>query len=150
MNQDDLATLVPVVVCGYLAYGLLRWLWPIFAQRERLTPQQLLERANEGPWAAQQRERLRELIKYGTPIRTLTVHLVNQLLLLAWIYIGAASQLVFWGVFVYLGIGLLVLRRVGAPDVAGLAGLNAIDRLWLRVFYAWQWPLYVPYLVSGK
>ena len=50
MERDYLGTLVLLVLCSYLAYRLIRWLWPIYEQRKTLTPLQMLERAAKRPW----------------------------------------------------------------------------------------------------
>lgn len=110
----------------------------------------MLERAAKAPLEEHERKQQRHMTKYGTYKRTMTVHLVNFLLGLAWMHYGASSKLVFWSVIVYQAIGWLVLRRIGVPTASALAGLNANERFWLRVFYRWQWPLYVPYLLSRK
>lgn len=80
----------------------------------------------------------------------LKVHSVNFVLLLAWGYFSRFSEIVFWGMFVYQDIGLFVLRLVRVPAAPVLVGLNGNDRFWLRVFYAWLWPLYVPFLLFKK
>lgn len=139
MDNDDLATLILLAFCGYLAYRLIRWLWPIYKRRKELTAFEMMDRAIMAPMEEQQRQ----ATKYGSRSRTLTIHLVNFGFLLMWMYFAPASKLVLWGLFVYQGIGFFVLSRIGVPTAANLAGLNMNDRFWLRIFHAWLWPAYV-------
>ena len=139
MDSRNLATLLLLAFCGYLAYRLIRWLWPIYEQRKELTTFEMLDRAIMSPMEEQQRQ----ATKYGSRSRTLTIHLVNLGLLLAWMYYAPASKLLFWSLFVYQGIGFFVLNRVGVPTASDLTGLNLNDRFWLRIFHAWLWPAYL-------
>lgn len=139
MDESTLTTLGLLLFCGYLAYRLIRWLWPILEQRKDLTPLQMLDRAMAAPMEEQRRQAL----KYGSRKKTLIVHFVNFGLLLSWMYFGAKSPVIFWGGLGYQCAGFLVLRWVRLPGPAELVGINANDRLWLRVFYAWLWPAYV-------
>jgi hypothetical protein len=112
MDEEYLATLGLLLFCGYLAYRLMRWLWPILEQRKTLTPLQMLDRAMAAPVEEQQRQAL----NYGSRKKTLVVHFVNFGLLLAWMYFDAMSRVLFWGVLTYQVIGFLVLRWVGLPN----------------------------------
>jgi hypothetical protein len=146
MDESTLATLGLLFFCGYLAYRLIRWIRPIVEQRKDLTPSQILDRAIMAPIKEQQRQAL----KFGSRKKTLLVHILNFALLLAWVYFGVESHVIFWGILGYQCAGFLVLRRIRLPTAEDLARLKANDRLWLRVFYAWFWPAYVPYIFLGK
>lgn len=146
MDKDTWMTLTMLAICGFVAYRLVRWLWPIAEQRKNLTPLQMVERAIQVPVEEQQRQ----ATKYGTRKKTLVIHAVNFALLLAWMRFGAGSPAVFWGVLAYLVIGFLMLRSLRVPPASDLEALNLNERLWLRVFHAWLWPAYLMYILGRR
>lgn len=86
--------------------------------------------------------------KYGSRKKTRVVNFGTAGMLLAWCYTATISSAIFLSLFGYLCIGFLVIRAFGVPKFDDLVHLNRGDRLWLRTFHAWLWPVYV--LTSRK
>lgn len=140
MKYDDIAKLIVLfAMAGFIAYRLMRWLWPIAQMRKNLTVAQMIERAILAPQEKQQRE----ITKYGSRRKTLVVNLANFAVLLSWAYLSSISLPLFWLGFGYLCIGFLVIRTVGVPRRDALEPLNFLDRVWLRIFHALFWPWYI-------
>ena len=140
MKYNDIAELIVLFsMAGYVAYRLIRWLWPIAQMRKNLTAAQMMERAILAP----QEEQQREITKYGSRRKTLVVNLMNFAVLLSWLYLSSLSLLLFWLGLGYLCIGFLVIRSLGVPQSDALEPLNFLDRVWLYIFHALFWPWYI-------
>lgn len=144
--MDIASSILLLLICGFAAYRLVKWFWPIFEQRKHLTPEQMIERALQAP----AEEAQRQAVKYGSRTRTLVVTLVNAVLLWGWLWISLRVPFVLWLGLGYLAAGFVVQRLVRMPAASELAGLNIFDRIWFRIFYAWFWPAYVPYVFRRK
>jgi len=140
--MDIVSSILLLIICGVAAYRLMKWFWPIIEQRKHLTPEQMIERALQAP----AEEAQRQATKFGSRTKTVVVTLVNILLLLGWLWIGVRASFVLWLGLGYFAAGFVVQRLVKAPTASELAGLNILDRIWLRIFYAWFWPAYMPYI----
>lgn len=128
-----------LAVCGIAAYKLIKWYWPIIEQRRDLTPGEMAERALFAPFEEQERQGK----IFGSRKKTLVVTLTNCALMLAWARLGFAYPVILWAGFVYQIIGHIVLYRMRAKVGQNLVGLGLRDRVVLRIFYAWFWPIYV-------
>mgnify|MGYP000200325723 CR=1 FL=1 len=140
--MDISSLILLLVICGIGAHFVLKWWWPIIKERKNLTPEQMIERALQAPAKGAQRQG----VKFGSQIRTLVIIVLNASLLYAWQWISHGSFLVLWLGIGYLTVGIMVQHLVKVPTASKLAGLNFLDRFWLRIFYAWFWPVYVPYI----
>jgi small-conductance mechanosensitive channel len=138
MNTAGLTLLL--LIFGMVVYCLVKWLWPIIEQRKHLTLEQMIERALQAPAEAA----YRQATKFGSRTGTAVVILLNALLLSAWSWVSPFSSFVFWLVLGYLTVGFVVQRIVRVPAASELVGLNVIDRIWIKTFYAWFWPAYIP------
>jgi hypothetical protein len=81
--------------------------------------------------------------KYGSRVKTSVVNLSTLGLFIAWGYTFSISGELFSAILFYLFYGFLANRTIGVPITDDLAHLNFSDRLWLRTFHAWLWPVYV-------
>lgn len=138
--MEILRGLLLFAACLFAAYKLLKWLWPIIEQRKNLTPIQMVEQA----MAARDEEMERQATVFGSRRKTIIVGLVNFVLLCGWAAF-AGSPLVFWFGFGYQCIGHLVIRSMHIPITPAPASLRFHNRIWLRIFYAWFWPMYLAY-----
>jgi hypothetical protein len=142
--RSVLPTLMLVLVCGWLAWRLLNWLWPIVMRRHEMTAAEMIEHAVSAPV----REQQRQATLYGSRRRTLCVHALNMVLLGLTAASLSYSAFLFFGLLSYLAVGFgAAAHAAGAPKAAELVGLTFRERTWLRMFHAWQWPLYVTYLL---
>lgn len=64
-------------------------------------------------------------------------------LLLGLAYVWARYPASFEPSLGYLALGLMVNYRLGIIQLETLTPLKWRDRLWLQLFHAWFWPLYV-------
>ena len=124
----------------FAAYKLVKWLWPIFEQRKNLTPIQMVERA----MMARDEEMERQATVFGSRRKTLVVGLVNFILICGWAVL-AGSSFVFWIGPIYQCVGHLVIRVMRIQITPNPASLKFYNRVWLRMFYAWFWPMYLAY-----
>ena len=92
----------------------------------------------------------RQATKYGSWGKTNVVNFSMLGLLIAWCYTILISSELFTAIFIYLCYGFLSNRTIGVPITDDLAHLNFSDRLWLRTFHAWIWPVYVLGRSSSK
>lgn len=122
------------------AYKIVKWLWPIIEQRKSLTPIQMVERAMMAPGE----EMERQATVFGSRRKTLAVGLVNFVLICAWGAL-AGSPVVFWCGLVYQCVGHLVMYSMRVKITPEPASLRFHNRVWLRMFYAWFWPMYLAY-----
>ena len=90
-----------------------------------------------------EQERVEQASKFGSPKRTVVIGLVNVVLLIGWCYTSLIALNLFYGIFIYLILGLLVLRGFAMPKAIPIERLGFSDRLWVKIFYAWFWPLYL-------
>ena len=140
--MDISSLILLLVICGIGAHFVLKWWWPIIKERKNLTPEQMIERALQAPATGMQRQG----VKFGSQLRTLVIIVLNGSLLCAWLWISHGSFLVLWLGIGYLTVGFMVQHLVKVPTASQLSGLKFLDRFWLRIFYAWFWPVYVPYI----
>ncbi|MEF2270587.1 hypothetical protein V3C40_27725 [Janthinobacterium sp. LS2A] len=131
-----------LVICGIGAHFVLKWWWPIIKERKNLTPEQMIERALQAPAKGAQRD----ASKFGSPIKTLVIIVLNANLLYGWLWFSHRSIFVLWLGLVYLTIGFVVQHLVKVPSANELSALTIWERCWLRIFYAWFWPIYIPYV----
>lgn len=134
-----LGDILLLALCGVAAYKLIKWLWPIIEQRRNLTPGEMVERAILAPF--EERERKGKI--FGSRKKTLIVGLTNCALMLAWVRLGFSFPAVLYIGFIYQIVGHIVLYLMGAKVGHNLVGLGLRERIVLRVFYAWFWPIYV-------
>lgn len=144
--MDIASSIVLLLICGIAAYRLVKWFWPIFEQRKHLTPEQMLERALQAPAAEAQRQ----ATKFGSRTKTLIVTIVNAALLLGWLWISVRAEFLLWFGLGYLATGFVIQRLIKMPAANELVALNIVDRIWLKIFYAWFWPAYIPYISRRK
>jgi hypothetical protein len=128
-------------MCG--ASRLLNWLWPIVMRRHEMSAGEMIEQAVSAPV----REQQRQATLYGSRRRTLCVHALNMVLLGLTAASLSYSAFFFFGLLSYLAVGFGAAHAAGAPKAAELVGLKFRERTWLRMFHAWQWPVYVTYLL---
>lgn len=128
-----------LALCGIAAYKLIKWYWPIIEQRRNLTPGEMAERVILAPFE----ERERQGKVYGSRKKTLIVSLTNCALMLAWVRLSFAFPAILYIGFLYQIVGHIVLYMIRAKVGHNLAGLGLRERIVLRVFYAWFWPIYV-------
>ena len=102
----------------------------------------MIERVLQAPAKGMQRE----ASKFGSPIKTLVIIIVNANLLYGWLWFGHRSSFALWIGLGYLAVGFVVQHLVKVPTAPEMAGLNIWDRFWLKIFYAWFWPVYAPYI----
>ncbi|WP_402721283.1 hypothetical protein [Janthinobacterium rivuli] len=140
--MDIPALILLLVICAIGAHFVLKWWWPIIKERKNIMPEQMIERALQAPVKGAQREGS----KFGSPIKTLLIIGVNANLLYWWLWFSLHSFLVLWLGLGYLAAGFLVQHVVKVPVTSELAHLKIWDRFWLRIFYAWFWPVYAPYI----
>lgn len=140
--MDIPSLILLLVICAIGAHFVLKWWWPIIKERKNLTPEQMIERVLQAPAKGMQRE----ASKFGSPIKTLVIIIVNANLLYGWLWFGHRSSFALWIGLGYLAVGFLVQHLVKVPTVPEMAGLNIWDRFWLKIFYAWFWPVYAPYI----
>lgn len=140
--MDISSLILLLVICGIGAHFALKWWRPIIKERKKLTPEQMIERALQTPAKGAQRQ----AVKFGSQIRTLVIIVLNASLLYAWLWISHGSFLVLWLGIGYLTVGFLAQYLVKVPTASKLANLKFLDHFWLRIFYAWFWPVYVPYI----
>lgn len=131
-----------LVICGIGAHFVLKWWWPIIKERKNLTPEQMIERALGAPAKGTQRE----ASKFGSPIKTLVIIILNANLLYGWLWLSHRSIFMLWVGLGYLTVGFVVQRLVKVPAANEMAALKIWERFWLRIFYAWFWPVYAPYI----
>ena len=131
---------VVLVACMIAAYKIVKWLWPIIEQRKTLTPIQMIERAMMAPGE----EMERQATVFGSRRKTLVVGLVNLGLICAWGFLARWPLFLWFGV-AYQCIGHLVIRAMRVPITPEPSSLKFHNRVWLRMFYAWFWPLYLAY-----
>lgn len=131
-----------LVICGIGAHFVLKWWWPIIKERKNLTPEQMIERALQAPAKGMQRE----AAKFGSRIKTFVIIILNANLLYCWLWFSHRSILVLWLGLAYLAVGFVVQHLVKVPSANEMAGLRIQERFWLRILYAWFWPVYVPYI----
>ena len=146
MNESVLGSLVLLLMCGFAAYRLMKWLWPIIEQRKNLPAAKMVERAILAPME----ERQRQAIKYGSFKKTFVVNVVTLLLAAAWLYTMRISPNLFLSIFVYVCLGFVLIHFFRVPKTDDLADLNLSDRFTLRLFHAWLWPIYVIYAARQK
>lgn len=133
---------VILAACMIAAYKIVKWLWPIIEQRKGLTPIQMVERAMMAPGE----EMERQATVFGSRRKTLVVGLVNFVLVCTWGAL-AGSPMVFWcgcGL-VYHCVGHLVMYSMRVRITPEPTSLRFHNRVWLRMFYAWFWPMYLAY-----
>lgn len=135
-----------LVICGIGAHFVLKWWWPIIKERKKLTPEQMIERALQAPTKGMQRK----ASKFGSPIKTLVIIILNANLLYGWLWFSHRSILLLWLGLAYLTVGFVVQHLVKVPSTNEMTGLKIWERFWLRIFYAWFWPVYVPYISRGN
>ena len=102
----------------------------------------MIERALQAPIKGAQREGS----KFGSPIKTLVIIIVNANLLYGWLWFSHRSFFALLIGLGYLTVGFVVQHLVKVPTAPEMAGLKILDRFWLRIFYAWFWPVYVTYI----
>jgi len=140
MDKETLETVILFVICGIAAAVLMRKFWPLFLPRELgETTKEVLIRTVE----TIDQERLNRRVLFGSAKKTITVHLVNFVLLVSMCHLLRVFTGAGYIAFAYLLFGLTITktRRVIRPEK--LAGLRWDDQLWLRIFHAWFWPLYI-------
>jgi hypothetical protein len=137
---------VILAVCGVIAYGLLRWLRPIAKQRRHLTPLQMIRQVVAGPGQALERQGT----KFGARAKTVVIQLVNMSLLLGAAAVAKSYPGISLLILTYQVIGLVLTKSLGVPPAADLEPFNLVDRIWLRVFHAWLWPVYLAYMLNNK
>lgn len=140
--MDISSLILLLVICGIGAHFVLKWWWPIIKERKNLTPEQMIERALQAPAKGAQRD----ASKFGSPIKTLMIIILNANLLYGWLWFSHRSIFVLWLGLAYLTVGCVVQRLVKVPSANEMTGLKIWERIWLRIFYAWFWPIYVPYI----
>lgn len=128
-----------LITCGYMSYRITKWLNTILGQRKNMTPQEILE----STLSTHVEKQNRETTKYGSRKKTLVVNIGTAAVLMGWCYSALISTTLFYVLFAYMIVGFVVLLLIGAPKPEDLAGLKISDRLWLRMFHAWLWPVYV-------
>ena len=142
--MDIPSLILLLVICAIGAHFVLKWWWPIIKERKNLTPEQMIERALQAPVKGTQREES----KFGSPIKTLVIIIVNANLLYGWLWFSHRSFFALWFGLGYLTVGFVVQHLVKVPTALEMAGLKIWDRFWLRIFYAWFWPAYIGYIFS--
>lgn len=144
--REIVELLVLLVACGIAAYMLMRHFKGVGkAAKEAKTLPDFVGRVFD----SLEEQRVQQASKFGSPKRTVVIGLVNFVLLIGWCYTGLISLNLFYGVFIYLILGLLVLRGFAMPKAIPIERLGFSDRLWVKVFYAWFWPLYL-WVASAK
>ncbi|PHV19142.1 hypothetical protein CSQ92_27600 [Janthinobacterium sp. BJB446] len=131
------------LICAIGAHFFLKWWWPIIKERKNLTPEQMIERALQAPAKGAQRD----AYKFGSPIKTLVIIVLNANLLYGWLWFSHRSIFMLWIGLLYLIVGFVVQHLVKIPSANEMSSLKFWERLWLRIFYAWFWPIYVPYIL---
>ncbi|AKU21236.1 hypothetical protein [Massilia sp. NR 4-1] len=144
--MDIASSILLLLICGIVAYRIVKWFWPIIEQRKNLTPEQMIERALQAP----AEEAHRKAKKFGSRTKTAVITLVNAVLLYVWLWGSQRAAFMYGLGLAYLAAGFVVQHLVKVPATPELAGLNVFDRVWFRIFYAWFWPVYVPYIFRRK
>ena len=122
-----------LVTCGIGAHFVLKWWWPIIKERKKLSPEQMIARALQAPTKGMQRK----ASKFGSPIKTLVIIILNANLLYGWLWFSHRSILLLWLGLAYLTVGFVVQHLVKVPSTNEMTGLKIWERFWLRIFYAW-------------
>lgn len=138
--MENFGELLLFAVCLFAAYKLVKWLWPIFEQRKTLTPIQMVERA----MMARDEELERKATVFGSRRKTAVVGLVNFVLICGWVALAGSSFVFYFGL-VYQIIGHVVIKLMRIQITPDPANLRFDNRVWLRIFYAWFWPMYLAY-----
>lgn len=139
--MDILRGLLLFAACLFAAYKVIKWLWPIIEQRKDLTAIDMVERAIMAPGE----EMEREATAFGSVRKTQVVGLVNLVLVCAWAGLSMRFPLVFWCGVGYQCIGHVVIAAMRIQITPAPASLKFHHRVWLRLFYAWFWPIYLAY-----
>lgn len=80
---------------------------------------------------------------YGSARKTLLINFVNMTLIVGLCYLSIVSSDVVLIGFSYLVFGLVITKVMGVVRKEIVKGLQWNDRVWLRIFHAWFWPLYL-------
>lgn len=139
--MDILRGLLLFAACLFAAYKIIKWLWPIIEQRKDLTAIEMVERAIMAPGE----EMEREATAFGSIRKTQVVGLVNLVLVCAWAGLSMRFPWVFWCGVGYQCIGHTVITTMRIQITPAPATLKFHQRVWLRMFYAWFWPIYLAY-----
>jgi hypothetical protein len=138
---DILRGLLLFAACLFAAYKVIKWLWPIIEQRKDLTAIDMVERAIMAPGE----EMEREATAFGSIHKTQVVGLVNLVLVCAWAGLSMRFPWVFWCGVGYQCIGHTVITAMRIQITPAPDTLKFHQRVWLRMFYAWFWPIYLAY-----
>ena len=138
MPQNFLYLFANFIFYGILAFILIKRITPQLPKRGE-TNEQFIDRI----YQTSQDTHHTAKNKYGNFRQTIQVHSVNMILLFGiCVLSNIYSQAVNIGL-AYLSVGLVVIKILGAPHQRLLKNLGWKDRIWLRVFHAWFWPLYL-------
>jgi hypothetical protein len=137
ISEEMLGYVVMFGVCGLLSYKAIKLWWPTFMQRKNLSVPALIDHAINAP----AKERMRQMTMFGTKRETLKINAINILLSVAWLSSGMLSNDLFLGVMVYLCMGYVVTKVKGMPTPVDTTKLDFMDRVTIRMYYAWQWPV---------
>jgi len=144
LNAEVIRIISLAIVCGIAAVVLMN-MFKRFLQSRRPgeSLQEFVNRASEEHLMDEEAKQREAAHKFGTWGQTMQVHMLNFALMLGTVSLAPVSVNLLNSVGVYVIVGILVLKRAGIPSADQLAGLAWSDRLWLRIYYAWFWPLYL-------
>lgn len=133
---------VMVVSIGVWAAMAVWWFWDYIHAVTHRQPGESLSQAIKR--ASQERALNRQAkdAMFGKPLVTSLVTIASTvltLLVLIWLLQGRFIGLLL---AVYLGVGLVLNRRLEVAKHKSWARLGSVDRLRFRITHAWLWPLH--------
>lgn len=84
---------------------------------------------------------MRQMTMFGTKRETLKINAVCILLSIVSLCAGMLSNDLFLGIMAYLCLGYVVTKVKGMPTPVDTTKLDFMDRVTIRMYYAWQWPV---------
>lgn len=134
-NEFYIDAVILFFICAVFAYKLLEIFWPLFKDYKNLNREKILLHIMTECSPA------RNNSVFGTQKKTFLVIIINFIFTCFWLYTVTISPKIFLAFFVYLIIGFWFSRFLKFQK-SNLAQLKLIDKITLRTFYAWLWPLY--------
>lgn len=150
IDLDTFKNLVLVGVCCVMAYIVVRKISPyLWGRREGENALQHIERALQ---EEQQRNEQQYLLNASTKAEANKIHIVNVGLLIGVLFVATRFRLLELPMyaFLYAVAGLIVNRLLRVIPAERFAGLSFGNRIYLRLYYAWQWPRYVALALMRK
>ena len=139
-HREIIELLVLLIVCGIAAYMLMRHFRGVGkAAKDAKTLPDFVGRMLD----LLEERRVENANRFGSPRRTVVIVLVNTILLIGWCYTALISPFLFYGIFIYVIVGLFVIRGFAMSKTIPFERLGFTDRLWVKIFYAWLWPVYL-------